>query len=335
MANLDVTRREFLGAAGRRVGIAGIALTWRPPPGWAASPPKTLRFGLAADVHKDIIHDADQRLTHFIERMQKARVEFIMQMGDFCIPHEKNRPFLDIFNRFEGPRYHMLGNHDMDGGFTRAQTMAYWGMRKKYYSFDAGEYHFVVLDGNDKKKDPAPGYARYVGRPQREWLKADLNSTSLPTFVFSHQSLENPHGVENRAEVRTILEQANDRAGWTKVVAAMSGHHHIDYLKAINGIHYVQINSMSYYWVGGKYTHERFDAAIEKANPYLKYTVPYKDPLFALVTIHPEGRFEIKGVRSSYIAPSPAELAFPDRGEGNRSSPNISDRRISFQSVED
>ncbi len=66
MSESDVTRREFLGAAGRRFGAAGIALAWRPPPGWAASPPKTIRFGLAADVHKDVILDADQRLTHFI-----------------------------------------------------------------------------------------------------------------------------------------------------------------------------------------------------------------------------------------------------------------------------
>jgi len=277
-----------------------------------------------------VIHDADDRLGVFVERMNNVGVDFILQLGDFCRPYERNRPFLDIWNRFAGPRHHVLGNHDMDGGFTHEQTMAYWQMPVKYHSFDAQGYHFVVLDGNDKKQDPAPGYARYIGTKQRDWLETDLAETELPTFLFSHQSLEHPGGVENHVVVRAILEAANKQAGWQKVVAAFSGHHHIDYYKTISDIHYVQINSMSYYWVGEKYKHERYDQATEQANPWLKYPIPYRDPLYAIATVRPDGRLEIEGTRSQFVPPALKEPGHPAEQNGHRITAEISDKRIRF-----
>jgi len=157
-------------------------------------------------VHKDVIHDADIRLKIFIDRMNREKVDFIMQLGDFCRPYDYNQGFLDIWNQFQGPRFHVLGNHDTDGGFTREQTQEFWGAKDKYYSFDLGGYHFVVLDGNDKKKQgAASGYPRYIGEQQAEWLKNDLLKTNSPTFIFSHQSIENAGGVENGQAIRRIL----------------------------------------------------------------------------------------------------------------------------------
>ncbi|NIP96728.1 MAG: alkaline phosphatase, partial [Akkermansiaceae bacterium] len=49
-----------------------------------------------------------------------------------------------------GPRYHVIGNHDTDGGYQREQTVAWWKMTARYYSFDHAGTHFVVLDGNDR-----------------------------------------------------------------------------------------------------------------------------------------------------------------------------------------
>jgi 3',5'-cyclic AMP phosphodiesterase CpdA len=100
-----------------------------------------LRFGLIADVHQDIMHDSEQRLRSFIESMRLARPDFILQMGDFCTPIDRNRTFLEIWKSFDGPRYHVLGNHDTDGGFTREQTLAFWNMPARFYSFEAGGVH--------------------------------------------------------------------------------------------------------------------------------------------------------------------------------------------------
>ena len=86
-----------------------------------------VRFGICADVHKDVMHDADARLKTFINRMNKENVDFIIQLGDFCRPYDYNRGFLGIWNEFKGSRYQVLGNHDTDGGFTREQTLKFWG----------------------------------------------------------------------------------------------------------------------------------------------------------------------------------------------------------------
>ena len=100
-----------------------------------------VRFGLIADVHKDVMHDADSRLKTFVKAMTEQDVDFILQLGDFCIPASYNLPFMTIWNSFPGPRYHVLGNHDMDGngverpdvayGWKREETVEYWGMESR------------------------------------------------------------------------------------------------------------------------------------------------------------------------------------------------------------
>jgi 3',5'-cyclic AMP phosphodiesterase CpdA len=309
---------SFFALSGCRGGAAGLT---------DCPKPRTIRFGICADVHKDIMHDADTRLDTFIRRMNREKVDFIIQLGDFCRPYEANQGFLDIWNGFDGPRYHVLGNHDTDGGFTREQTLEFWGTKDKYYSFDLGGRHFVVLDGNDKKKQgAAPGYPRYIGLEQVEWLRHDLAATEFPTLIFCHQSLENTGGVENGQAIRGLLEEANREAGFEKVVACFSGHHHTDYDTVIEGIHYIQINSMSYEWLGADYRHARFSPAIEKAHPWVSYTAPYRDALYAIVTVRTNGTIQIDGVQSDWIQPGPAELGVPEREGLDRSTPTLSNR---------
>ncbi|MCE4566974.1 metallophosphoesterase [Maribellus sp. CM-23] len=289
-----------------------------------------IRFGVCADVHKDIMHDADERLQAFINKASEKKTDFIIQMGDFCRPYEQNKEFLDIFNNYPGNKYHVIGNHDMDGGFSREQVIEFWNAPQKYYSFNQNDFHFIVLDGNDKNPSPdkAAGYARFIGKEQVEWLKNDLATTDLPCIVFSHQSLENVElGVENQNEIRAILEAANKTAGFEKVVACFSGHHHTDYATSINGIYYIQINSMSYSWLGGDYQTIRYSKEIDEKFPWIKYTVPYADPLFAFIEID-QNKIQIHGVESTFVGPSPEELRFPKPTENSPIVPMISDRKL-------
>lgn len=333
-------RRQFLGTA-TAAGVSGILLLWRPRAARSQSDShEALRIGLVADVHKDVMHDSDARLSVFVQRMQREKPDFVMQMGDFCIPIPENKSFMDVWKRLEMPRYHVLGNHDMDGdgrnrpdeayAFTREETMAYWGMEKRYFSFDVKGVHFVVLDGNDEG-GAKPGYRRYVAADQAEWLDNDLAATRLPTIAMIHQSLEREDGgVENQEQIRAILDQANRGAGFQKVVACFSGHHHRDYVRTINGIFYPQINSMSYHWLGGDHLHVRYSKEIDEKYPYIKYTAPYKDPLYALVTIEVDkGQITIEGVESEFVGPSPWEMG-ADRAVLDADSllPSISNRKL-------
>ena len=323
MRKLVLTRRRFL------AGLCLATPVLRLVPVWAddTSRRRPVRFGVCADVHKDVMHDADARLQAFINRMNRERVDFIVQLGDFCRPYPHNDGFMAIWRSFIGPGYHVLGNHDTDGGFTREQTVGYYRMPGKYYSFDAGDFHFIVLDGNDKTEPPQQGYARYVGAEQQQWLRQQLTATARPVIVFSHQSLEDQGGVANNAAIRTVLEDANRAAGTRKVVACFSGHHHIDYQRRINGIDYIQINSMSYFWMGGDYQHVRYGEAIDKDYPWIKYTAPYRDPLFAVVTLELDGSISIEGMQSTWVGPSPWDTGYP-QSRKEQIVPAISTRRM-------
>ena len=332
------TRREFLGTSA--LGTSALFYSWASSVKANESPEEAIiRIGLVADVHKGVMHDADERLTVFVEKMLAWKPDFVVQMGDFCIPVAENQPFMNIWNRLTCPRHHVLGNHDMDGdgttrpdevyAFSREETMEYWGMPARYYSLDYHGAHFVVLDGNDEGPGQQ-GYFRYVGDDQAQWLAEDLAETELPTFIFIHQSLERAGSVENQQKIRAIMEQAAGASGSSKVVACFSGHHHRDYVRRINGIIYPQINSMSYYWLGGNYLQVRYSEEIDSRYPYIKYTVPYKDPLYAMVTIdRRRGFLQIEGVRSEFVGPSPWELGASKADlEGKSLLPSISDWKM-------
>lgn len=287
----------------------------------------SVRFGACADVHKDVVHDTDERMRTFIDAMKAAEVDFIVQLGDFCQPRESNRDFVNIFESFPGPAYHVLGNHDMDGGFTREQTKQYLGLESGFYSFDLRGFHFIVLDGNDRTDPPQEGYARYIGPEQREWLRLDLAKTKLPVIIFSHQSLGDTACVENSAEVRNTLENHNDRGG--KVIACINGHSHFDGARRIGGIWYIHVNSMSYQWLGEKYPHQRYSEEIHRQYPYLQYTAPYRDSLYALFDIDSSGIIKIEGVESEWVGPSPWTLGVPFQ-QTEMVVPRIASRRLEF-----
>jgi predicted phosphodiesterase len=303
-------RRDFLSKTAL-LGVGAI-LPWKPCLALSGKAEK-LRIGLIADLHQDIMHDGEQRLRQFLNKATKSKADFIIQMGDFCVPKSQNESLMRLWNTFENPSYHILGNHDTDGGFSKEQTIAFWGMKSRYYSFDAHGYHFVVLDGNDENPKPWSGYNRYIGEEQQEWLKADLEDTNLHTLVFSHQTLENEEGgVANFAEIRKILEESNQRAAG-KVVSCFSGHHHTDYMTSINGIYYIQINSASYRWVGDNYKQMRYSEEIDQQYPWIKYTIPYQDPLYTFLDIDPKGSLRIASRKTKFVGPGPEEMGMPDR----------------------
>ena len=214
---------------------------------------KTIRFAVCTDVHHDLIYDATNRIEKFIKVAEKEKVDFIIQLGDFCMPLEKNKPFLKVWNSFEGQKYHVLGNHDMDVS-PKIVTQDFWGMEKSYYSFERGDFHFIVLDANFfKSGEKYVGYENgnyfanlesraYIPPQQINWLKKDISQTDKLVVVFSHQSLEHWGGIKNRTEIHRIFKEANQKK--KKVVACFCGHDHEDRYAEIDDVHHIGLNSL-------------------------------------------------------------------------------------------
>jgi calcineurin-like phosphoesterase family protein len=296
-----------------------------------AKPVTTLHFGVMTDVHKDIMHDADQRTRTFINDMTAFNPDFIIELGDFCQPIAKNKGFLKIWNSFPGERYHVLGNHDMDGGFSHDSTVAFLHSPGRFYSFDKEGFHFVILDCNEINPAPnrQPGYAHFVGQDQQNWLKKEIEKSKFPTLIFSHQPLNS--GIENSKEILQVLTESGKKNPAGRVIACLNGHDHANQYKQIEGIWFLQINSMSYDWLGDQFVHNSYPDTVHAKYPDIKYTAPYKDPLWALITLSSDGKIIIKGRKTEYVGPSPTDLKHPGKGGSIPFSSAITDTLILYK----
>jgi hypothetical protein len=299
----SLNRREFLSAA-VAVAAAGTARAMSPPP----RPICTV--GLIADPHHGLAPDAEARLDAFMAAVEQRKPDLLIQMGDFCHPPRRvasATSFLRKFEQFRGPRYHVVGNHDLDMAKTKREILDVWGAERSFYSFDQNGFHYVVLDcnfvraGNGKFQDWAPNrpYEGRISGEQFEWMKSDLKGNRLPTVVISHQGFGPKLAggvVPNGAEVRAIIAENNKREGSGKVILCMHGHNHLDGASVVEGVHYLQINSASYLWVGEQYGR----------------MAPYADPLFAFLELDPAGTIRLTGKGSTFVKPTPVERGYPN-----------------------
>ncbi len=316
--------KYFLGPLLGLIVIAGIA---------SAKKSEKVRFGICTDVHLPTMHDSEYRITTFISSMIREKPDFILEMGDFATPDPKFAPYFAIWNSFPGDKYHVIGNHEMDGGFTREKTMAFLKLEKSYYSFNKKGFHFIVLDGNDKKNPEAKGYKQFIGEEQLSWFRNDLAGTTLPVVIFSHQGLieykgaDETYGVENREQVQEILANHNRTHPGKKVVACFNGHTHYDDAVNFNGIWFITITSMSYHWLGEKYAHATFGEGIDKNFRWIRYTAPFKEPLFTTVEISAGGTLRIAGKKTEWVGATPWELGYPET-QKKYMRPEITKRKL-------
>lgn len=298
------TRREFIIKAGM---ITGGILAGGLASGFSGSPGPKVKLGLITDLHHDIMHDGEKRLDAFLEYMSGVKPDAIIQLGDFAYPNEKNKTLIEKFNNSNRNSLHVIGNHDTDSGHTKEQCIEVWGMNGRYYSLEVNGLQVIVLDCNDKGSPVHKGgYPSYVGQEQLFWLEEQLRLADLPVIIASHQPLAGTYQVDNAGEIQKVLSKYSG-----KVVLAINGHSHIDQLVEVEGVSYLHINSASYHWVGGDYKHESYAKEVHESYPWISYTCPYKDPLFALLTIDPSsGAVKVRGRKSEWVGPSHGSLGY-------------------------
>lgn len=118
----------------------------------SCTPDNEITFGIVTDVHADMLPDNEERMEKFIDEAEIMNADFIIQLGDFCRPRESEQQIRNLWEKFAGEKYHVLGNHDMDLN-SKDEIIKAWGMPSNYYSFDKNAYHFIVLDANYLYKD--------------------------------------------------------------------------------------------------------------------------------------------------------------------------------------
>ncbi len=322
---MKISRRQFIASAATTcvaLSIPEMAF------GLVKKGTRAITIGIITDLHQDIMHDAPQRLDAFIRHIRKTKTDAIIQLGDFAYPGEKNKSVIDRFNQAHRTALHVIGNHDTDSGHTKEQCISIWGMPDRYYTRDIEGIRLIVLDGNDKGSPMHKGgYPSFIGKEQIDWLKQTLNESVEPVIIASHQPLAGHIAVDNAAEIQEILGNHRD-----KVLLAINGHSHIDSHLNINGVNYIHFNSASYFWVGEEYKHESYSKEILDAHPWIASTCPYRDGLFATLTIDPRKReIIVKGQKSSWVGKSPVELGYGDTEDvknGREITPEIKNRKF-------
>ncbi len=250
-----LTRRDFIKTSS--VLLAGLTVL----SSFRFKKLEDIRFGWITDIHyanapvRGTRHYSEgiSKLREAVELFNKERLDFAIETGDFKDEtehpeEEETLKFLsDIessFSMFNGPRYHVLGNHDMDS-LSKEQFMnkiENTGIQhnQTYYYFDRGGVRFVVLDACFTADGRAYNHNDYswtdANIPQNEikWLKKVLESSKNPVCVFVHQLLDASGDlyVNNSEEVRKILESSG------KVFCVLQGHKHEGDMNVINDILY-------------------------------------------------------------------------------------------------
>jgi alkaline phosphatase len=260
-----LSRRRFLESAAKGLGAGTAMVLAAGGPARAADADSApISFGLVTDVHHAdaapngtrYYRDSLAKLGQAVDTFNRRKVAFVVELGDLIDAgptKEDELAYLRaadaVLGRFNGPRYCVLGNHCL-AALSKREFLDHCSVAKKQsrYSFDAGPFHFVVLDA-DYRKDGTPYEAgnftwtdTWVPAAEQQWLAKDLRTArGKKVVVFMHQNLhdeKDPHGVKNAPDVRKILESAGN------VTAVLQGHMHTGGYARIGEIDYFTFRAM-------------------------------------------------------------------------------------------
>jgi 3',5'-cyclic AMP phosphodiesterase CpdA len=303
----QLTRRQIL-ATGAITGASLLA------PGLvAAVENKPFRVAHLTDMHVQPERRAGEGYAAALESLGQHSPDLLITGGDhimdcFKTPQPRRDQQWNVFassmEHTKVPWKAVLGNHDIwawgienfdekTTGYGKASALDHLQMKQPYYSFDAGGWHFVILDSMSRRQH---GYLGQLDPQQLEWLQGDLAAVAptTPTILFSHIPIlaacvffdgkrlqENdwtvPDGWMHRdaIELVALLSQR-------KVKLAVSGHIHLVDRVDYNGVTFICDGAVCGNWWKGSY-HECPEG-------------------YGVLDLYPDGRFEHKYVTYGWKA---------------------------------
>ncbi|MDD5738369.1 MAG: metallophosphoesterase [Candidatus Pacebacteria bacterium] len=193
-----------------------------------------------------------------VNQIQALNPDLILTVGDniqgegvSSVTDFETRWQIDVFDYIQDltshiPLFTTLGNHDaaisnFNNGITAYQQQVAMPTSdsggEKYYSFDYGDAHFVVLNGTYNGSN-----AGTIDSTQLSWLENDLQSTDKTwKFVFCHYLI---YGADNAGGMLTTWRLSNytDVATIMKnngVTAWFNGHRHVYNRYVKDGVFYI------------------------------------------------------------------------------------------------
>ena len=150
---------------------------------------------------------------------------------------EQYEKYLEVTKAsFRAKVYLTIGNHEVAGNPVNQAFFAH-ELPGLYYSFDQGDCHFIVLNGD------IVGQTNKVTGDQLEWLKEDLHKARAARlkFVFIHRPLYPVDGhmgqcLDKYPQDRDALHALFVR---NRITAVFQGHEHLFNLQTKNGVKYI------------------------------------------------------------------------------------------------
>ncbi|MEX2581505.1 MAG: metallophosphoesterase [Verrucomicrobiales bacterium] len=218
------------------------------------SRPPALRFGAVTDIHyadkppngSRHYRESLDKLARALERLEPEEPAFVVELGDFIDRTESVEEEIEFLRKIEGvfakapcDRHYVLGNHCVDT-LTKEEFLENSGATAPHYSFDRGDFHFVVLDSCFRSDGEPYGRNNHewtdpnLPEAQLQWLAEDLQKADRPAIVFAHQRLdgEGAHYVNNAAAVRGVMAESG------KVLAVLQGHSHRNEYRELDSMHF-------------------------------------------------------------------------------------------------
>lgn len=161
---------------------------------------------------------------------------FIIHTGDIC--YEKGlKAHIRLMNtaNMNCPVFYCIGNHDLvDGEYGEKLFESLYG--PVYYSFDAGNVHYIVTPMPHGDHKPA-----YTTEDVYRWLKNDLAQVRKgnPIVIFNHDLLtESDQFTFGISDTEQIDLNAHNLKAW------VYGHWHINYIKKQGTVYSVSTASL-------------------------------------------------------------------------------------------
>lgn len=260
----------------------------------ASSKKRTLRVAHLTDVHIQPKGPSAKGLEKALHSVQSLnpRPDVLFNGGDAIfdsLSRDKaaTRAQYDLWNKVLKsenvlPVVHCIGNHDVwgwnkkkekditeDKRYGKQWVLEEFGLQKRYYSFDRGGWHFIVLDSTHYH--PNFPYAARLDEQQMDWLHKELQAVpaTTPVAVLSHIPLlsfcnqifsgakrHEPAKLETALRAymhQDAYEIKNLFDKYKNVKLSLAGHLHMQEELTFSGVKYLVNGAVSGDWWRGDF----------------------------------------------------------------------------------